>query len=514
MGKTWGAFVAKGIGIAVLYGVAYLALRYISFNQWFLPAGLRAACLLFLPYRYWPFVLLGDASAVLYQRMPKLDQYAAAWVYAGPFLLIASVAVAPYLIRVRMKQPQDVHFWMPLITLFIATWAAICTATFNYALGGPHQPDSIESSADYVTGNFLGILMLVLPIMLWQARKWNAYKIRHIARDVAIASTAILALFLFVETRSDHSGLAEQVALLLMIVPAAALTFSHGWPGAVIGVFLVNIGTAQAMEYVGFPKHFESVFLSQLGLSIFAIIFLLFGSRISAHYDTARRSGIAEQDALKLARMSLLSNEPVLRDQLLCMAQLQVLLDDERDQLAKALRANGKHHEALNLNNQGMEQRQFFEEQALVLYPIGIERSGLFGVLDTPTFRESRASGVEVMLDFGRIDPRTLSSDLQVLAYRCLCHAIDHLSDWEPTHYHVSLRVWHGRARRGLYLSVRMLTEYERQATAYGETASLLLEARVKASGGRLRREPYRIRVLLSESNDEPSALQLLPVEA
>ena len=268
------------------------------------------------------------------------------------------------------------------------------------------------------------------------------------------------------------------------------------------------------MEYVGFPKHFESVFLSQLGLSIFAIIFLLFGSRISAHYDTARRSGIAEQDALKLARMSLLSNEPVLRDQLLCMAQLQVLLDDERDQLAKALRANGKHHEALNLNNQGMEQRQFFEEQALVLYPIGIERSGLFGVLDTPTFRESRASGVEVMLDFGRIDPRTLSSDLQVLAYRCLCHAIDHLSDWEPTHYHVSLRVWHGRARRGLYLSVRMLTEYERQATAYGETASLLLEARVKASGGRLRREPYRIRVLLSESNDEPSALQLLPVEA
>ena len=357
--------------------------------------------------------------------------------------------------------------------------------------------------------------MFVLPILLWHLRKLETYKIKHAFRDSIIAAAVVIPLFLFVKLDPDAKTLPQQVALMLMILPAAALTLLHGWHGAAIGILIVNVSIAQTMEYAGIPRYYDdAVFLSHIGLSIASIVFLLFGRRITLNYETARRSGLAEQEALKLARMSLLSNEPVLRDQLLCMAQLQVLLDDERDQLAKALRANGKHHEALNLNNQGMEQRQFFEEQALVLYPIGIERSGLFGVLDTPTFRESRASGVEVMLDFGRIDPRTLSSDLQVLAYRCLCHAIDHLSDWEPTHYHVSLRVWHGRARRGLYLSVRMLTEYERQATAYGESASLLLEARVKASGGRLRREPHRIRVLLSESNDEPSALQLLPVEA
>lgn len=299
-----------------------------------------------------------------------------------------------------------------------------------------------------------------------------------------------------------------------MIVPAVFLTYFQGWNGAALGTIVVNFGIAQSLEYAGLPgAHDQIAFYAQICLSFSTIAFLLFGNRITSNYDTARRAGIAEQEALKLARMSLLSNEPVLRDQLLCMAQLQVLMDDERDQLAKALRANGKHHEALNLNNRGVEQRQFFEEQALVLYPIGIERSGLFGVLDTPTFRESRASGAEVALIFGRTDPRTLSSDLQVLAYRCLCHAIDHLSDWEPTHYRVRLRVWHGSTRRGLYLSVRMLTEYERQATAYGESASLLLEARVKASGGGLRREPHRIRMLLSESNGEPSALQLLPIE-
>ena len=329
----------------------------------------------------------------------------------------------------------------------------------------------------------------------------------HDQRCAARVSSGIRA-FLFVEMQPGDQGLAEQIALLLMIVPAAYLTFSHGWHGAAVGIFIVNVGTAQAMEYVGVPKHFDTVFLSQIGLSIFAIIFLLLGSRITAQYDTARQSGIAEQEALKLARMSLLSNEPAARDQLILMANMQVLMDDERDHLAKDLRANGKSREAMELHRRGVEHRQLFEMQALVVYPIGIERDGLFNVLDSSMFRESRASGAVVDLAFGRIDPRTLSEDLQMSAYRCLCHAIDHLSDWEPTCYRLRLRVWHGRTRRGLYLSADIATEYERQATPHGESASLLLDARVKAHGGILHRKPHCISLLLSESIKEPSALQ------
>ncbi|MBX3711832.1 MAG: MASE1 domain-containing protein [Lysobacter sp.] len=514
MGKTWGRFIAKGIAIAVLYGLAYLALRYISFNQWFLPAGLRAACLLFLPLRYWPFIILGDASAVLYQRVPKLDQYDAMWVYAGPFLLISSVAIAPYLARIRVKGSQSMHYWMPLVAMLIAIWAAVCTSVLNYALGGPRQPDGIRNFVDYVTGNYLGILMFVLPVLMWRTQIWKAYQARGILRDTMIACAFLMPLFLFVKSQPESKELPHQVALMLMMIPAAFLTLAHGWHGAAAGVLLVNLSIAQTMEYAGIPKYYDdTVFISHIGLCIAAMVFLLFGRRITLHFENARRLGASERDALNLARMSLLFNEPVLRDQLLCMAQLQVLMDDERAHLYQALRANGKHHEALNLNNRGVELRQFFEEQALVLYPIGIERSGLFGVLDTATFRESRASGAEVELVFGRTDPRALSSDLQVLAYRCLCHAIDHLSDWEPAHYRLSLRVWRARERRGIYVAVSIVTVYDRQATPYGESALLLLEARVKASGGRLRKEPHCIRLLLSESHDEPVAIQVPPQE-
>ena len=59
--------IAKGIAISVLYCIAYLVLRYYSFDQWFLPAGLRAACLFFMPLRYWPFVFIGDAALGLFR---------------------------------------------------------------------------------------------------------------------------------------------------------------------------------------------------------------------------------------------------------------------------------------------------------------------------------------------------------------------------------------------------------------------------------------------------------------
>lgn len=515
MGKTWGTFIAKGIAIAVLYGLAYLALRYISFNQWFLPAGLRAACLLFLPYRYWPFVLLGDASAVLYQRIPKLDQYEAAWVYAGPLLLIGSVAIAPYLVRARLKRSDDMHFWMPLAALFIGVWAAVCTSIFNYALGGPRQPDGIRNFTDYVTGNFLGILMFVLPILVWKMRSWETYKASHVLRDSILAIAFLIPLFLFVKSQPESKALPHQIALMLMILPAAFLTLAHGWHGAAVGVFIVNLTIAQTMEYAGVPRYYDdTVFLSHIGLTIGAVVFLLFGRRITLNFETARKSGIAEQEAVRFSRANLLSNEPAVRDQLIIMASMQVQMDDARDLLAKDLHANGKPREAMELNRRGVEHRQLFEMQALVVYPIAIERDGLFGVLDTDVFRESHASGVEVDFVFGRIDPRTLSGDLQVSAYRCLCYAINHLSDWEPSRYRLCLRVWHGRTRRGLYLSATIATEYERHATPHGESASLLLEARVKAHGGILRHAPHHIRLLLSESVEEPSALQeLSPAE-
>lgn len=502
--ESRGRTIAIGLALAAAYGVAYLALRYISFNQWFLPAGLRAVCLLFLPYRYWPFILFGEAGVTLSQKTAMLDDYGRLWVYGSSIFLAPITSIAPLLIRRKLRSTDAIVHWLPLAVLSIALWSSITKTALNYLLNGPKQPGDLQAFGGFLIGDHLGILAIFLPVLLIRAFWKSRPLAQKTIRDTVIAAAAIGFLYGLIEISSTKNQLLQLTMLMTMTLPAVPLTYYHGWKGAAMGSLLANIGVAQAMTYTGIQNsHDEVVYFAQFGLVLASTVFLLLGSQISAYYERAKASGFAEKEALMLTQMSFLSNEPVLRDQLICMANLQVHMDDQRDELAKALRANGKHREALNLNNRGVAQRQLFEEHALVLYPIGIERYGLFGVLETPAFKESRASGASVNLVFGHTDPRTLSEDLQVLAYRCLCHVIDHLSDWEPTHYQLRLRVWHGRERRGVYILATIVTAYERHPTFFGERASLLLDARVRANRGIMHCAHHRISLLLSESNDQ-----------
>ncbi|MHA7019886.1 MASE1 domain-containing protein [Xanthomonas euvesicatoria] len=88
--------LAEGLLLSLGYCVVYLLVWHLSVDQWYLPAGLRAASLLFMPYRRWPFLLVGDAAAMLWLRVPMLEtrDYAPIWAYLSPFLLAPAVALA------------------------------------------------------------------------------------------------------------------------------------------------------------------------------------------------------------------------------------------------------------------------------------------------------------------------------------------------------------------------------------------------------------------------------------
>lgn len=509
VGKRWGTYIAKGIAIALLYGIAYLALRYVSFNQWFLPAGLRAACLLFLPYRYWPFVILGEVTTTLSQKIEMLDYYGWRWTFGSSIMLAPLTALVPLWLRKKLPSFKVMMRWLPVVTLALALWTSIVKSILNHALSGPKQPENLKAFMGFVIGDYMGILTALILVFLWR-NPWKGHRFSlSFFRDGLISAALIGASYVVIEYAVMSDDLLRLTLLMTMTIPAVLLTFLHGWKGAAVGSLLASLGVAQAMTYTGIQNtQNDLVLYAQGGLILSSAVLLLLGGQITRHYDNALASGFAQQEALSLARMSLLSNEPSVRDQLIMLASMQVLMDDERDQLAKDLRANGKAHAAMELHRRGVEHRQLFQLQALVVYPIGIERDGLFGLLDTEMFRESRASGAVVDMRFGRTDPRTLSEVLQVSAYRCLCHAIDHLSDWEPTHYRLHLRVWHGHLKRGIYISAHITTAHARHITPHGESAWLLLEARVKAHGGLLRRGPDGMRLLLAESADEPSAEQ------
>lgn len=496
--------VLKGLGLASAYCFAYLALWYLSFNQWFLPAGLRIAALFFLPYRRWPYLLLGDAAALLILRIPMAEDYNATWAYLSPLLLTPTISLSVLACRRRLKSSKDIAKWLPLVALPISVWGSTSNMMVNAILSGPSSVDSIEKIINVAIGYHLGILVVTLPILLWKLRNSLLFPQKNLLRDAAAAATALAFMYLAVAYIQDMSTAARLSALILMIVPVIALTLMHGWRGSAIGIILVNIAIAQTMTYTGLPEaHDATVFVAQLVLATVATAFLLMGWAISDHFEAARGSGLAEVEATRIARMSFLSVEPALREHLIHMAQLQIILDEERQGLSDTLRSLGMYEAAMALNARSAERRQLFGDQALALYPLLIEEKGLFAVVNSPEFAERWGRGTDVIISIqGR--PKELSLDLQLVAYRSICHGMIMLSDCAPEGYVLSLKTLSTPNRNAITFNLRVNPSKDRHATDASRTAGVLLAARVKAHGGRLRRHANSIRVVLWEAASPP----------
>jgi MASE1 len=504
----WSGF-AKGLVIAAAYCGAYLILRQLSFNQWFLPAGLRTACLLLVPYRYWPYLFAGDAAALLVLRGPTAGDYSPQWAFLSPFLLILAISIVPLAVRKRLKSINALTRSLPVVAMSMAVWSSSCNMALNYYLNGPVPLVTFENFTRYVVGDFMGILMVIIPCLLWLRRGLGIANPRKLGQDAALAVATIATMYLVATATPDSQHLFRQFVLLMMVLPAVVLTFIHGWSGAAIGIFAVNLAMSQTLTYTGVPgQHDQAVFFAQEGLVIAAITLLTLGFRIAENYDKARQAGVAQSEALVIAQKSFLSSEQMLREHMLYMAQMQLSFDDERKDTVEWLKARGHAQAAMDLNARGMSSRRTFDERAPALYPLRIEQEGLYAVLHAESFTNFWGAGAEVYLGY-KGQPKRLSVDLQLAAYRCICHAMAQLSESEPSEYRISMRIWHFGSRRGISVAVTVDPTAQSRVTPAAVAASAILDARVKAYGGVTKREPHRVRVFLSEPVPQDTAAAL-----
>lgn len=497
--------IAKGLILATAYCGAYLASWYFSFDQWFLPAGLRAAALLFLPARYWPYAFAGDAAALLVIRGPKADLYSEEWAYLSPLLLMPLIAIPVMLFRQKLGNLRQKWRWLPMIALGLAIWATLCNLTLNVVLSGPGADQPASALHDYfriAVGQYLGIMLIVPLLFMWSRRGEAAPQYWGLFRDMTVAGGVLAFLYGAVVVPGGLSPEVTQGLLMLMILPAAGLTLLHGWRGAAFGTVMANIAIGLTLTRVNIPGAHDSVaFIAQQALAVVGSALLVLGTVISDHYERARRSSLAEQDALRLAHSSFQSAEHMLREHLLYMAQMQMMLDDERKELAAWLKSRGHSEAAMDLNSRGVMHRRVFDEQALALYPIRIEEQGLYAVVHSEAFSDFWAGQAEVFYSL-RGQPRELSVDLQLTAYRCLCHAMALLSECEPSEVRIKMRVWRGARRRGIVFFIDAVPGAAAQSGQAGVAAAGLLAARVKAHGGVVRRHGQRVGVLLAEPRE------------
>ncbi|MET0550941.1 MAG: MASE1 domain-containing protein [Xanthomonas sp.] len=488
---------AKGLLLSTVYCAGYLLAWRLSLDQWFLPAGLRAAVLLFMPLRLWPYLLLGDAAALLALRVPMIDEgQSAAWAYLSPLLLMPLSALVPLWFRRRVP---DVMVWqqrlLPVV-LGMALWGVLINKALNWLLDGPVTDINIENALKFWIGNYLGILVFVLPALLWVRREGTALMSRGLMHDSLRAALMVAALFAAAMNVPD--GVARQFLLVMMIVPGFWLTLGHEWRGAAVGIVMADIAVAMALAKSHQAGAFDlETFYVQMLVSFAATTLFVLGTRIAGVMDQARRLGFAEQEALQVAQASYMSAERTLRNRVIEYTDIHVHINKLRRDIATTLKQHGHYAAAMEMNRTGVIQAQLLDDYVAALYPLDIETHGLYGALNSIAFANACDTEVEARLHG---DSRRLSIGLQLAAYRCVLNAMEILPD--AGRHTITARVWSARGKRGVVVTVEADAAMPGGGRKHHSADEMdwELASRLKAHDGTCRRRHERkISFLISE---------------
>jgi glucose-6-phosphate-specific signal transduction histidine kinase len=483
----------------VIYAAAFLALWFLSVDQWYLPAGLRAAALLCLRPRWWPYLYAGDAAAVLFLRLPQVGDHDLLWAFLPAFALLPLISIAPAIARVFVPDIARAGLRLPFVLAGMAVWTALWMQTLN-AITAP-QPVTLEMFVRWAAGYYLGMLVIVPPLLVYLCRRDASPVARHFLRDVGLAAVVTGGLYLAVMAVPGIDDPLRVLLLLGMIAPALALTGAHGWRGAALGVALASVAIALTLPRVGLLGAHDAVaFVAQLVLAVAATVLLLGGALLSRHFETLRRLGVAEQQAKRLARAGVLASERQMRDRVMLLAQMQGHLDEARADLVRRLRAHGNAAAAMEVLRDSVLHAELFEAHVSAVYPIAIETDGLFDALHAPGFALTAAGGRDVRL-WLRGQPKALSVDVQVAAYRIVGSAIALLSATGPQGYRVRARVWKTARMRGIALQISADGGGEARPSQASILAEVELESRVQTHGGAVwRRRGQQVSVMLPDA--------------
>lgn len=508
--------LAAGTVLSIGYCAIFLLTWQISFNQWYLPAGLRLASLLLIPTRYWPYVLAGDAAALLFLRAPKATQYSAEWAYFSPLLLAPLIAIVPAYFRSRLAGDEAIARKLPAIAFVSGVWSCIVGMGLNFGLNGPSQLVTVQNFISYSVGNYLGILMAMLPCMLWRLRtKWSG-QTGEIVQNVGIATLMIAALLGAVFLTETHGTAVQLIPLVFMLLPVVYLTVLHGWNGAAIGTFLIGAAISFALPRTNIAGAYDGVvLLAQIILSVASAGLLVTGSRISSLFEKSSAALLSQLKAIEELRARedgthsskgmlqtiFRSNELRLRENAILIAAARRDLDLYRHEVVRSLREEEQYERAMEAQSAGMLTAKLIDLQRDYLYPLEIETHGLYAALTGPAFLDTWQERTRI---YERLcgDQHFISLPLRLAVYRAIIRAMESMKDLAPSEYELRIRVWRRGNRSGATVLVKCMPTVPSNAmTAEAQDAINELRARVIAYDGVLKcGDGSRLRFIMSET--------------
>lgn len=253
---VWGQHFA----IAAAYAACYELARYVSLPQWTLTAGLRLACLLLLPIRYWPALALGEGLPLVENAVICAKYFGTGWALAQsvPMVVLWMALLKPMRQRWALLDAEG-HVSMPLI-LVAALGTSVITAAstmIRLMLALAHDPGKwpAASSQDffaYLLGAYLGALTLT-PVVLaiWEklrAHRGETVSLFAIWRSPLLRDTIwwVLPTLAGVTwmTLITHDDDLRQIARLALLWPVIGLSWRYGWHGAAVGGMAASVALA------------------------------------------------------------------------------------------------------------------------------------------------------------------------------------------------------------------------------------------------------------------------------
>jgi two-component system, NarL family, sensor histidine kinase FusK len=433
---SWKSEWLAQIGVAIGYALLYIAIHPLSSAHWPINAGLRFVCVLLLPYRFWPALLLGEALPNAYNAYICLDSQGWPWVIARsvpPSLLVMPVV---WWCRTRMppfpsKHLVDIKALITCVLLVSVVGAVNSSVVYALSVDKSHP---ISTDPLLCVAYFMGPYLAVLSVMPWAVMAKLDYRagqvkeqVRQILRSkLSLDTVAILVPALSLLTWLNISGSNETglVVPMAMFIPLAWLTLKYGWRA-------VAVGTPLAIACVSLSYQTEldaRMYVSQAFLTLAVTCLYALGARISAQLMQEEQERESVQNVQRLARQSLQLGEQRMRQTAQALEYLAGTLHITNGRLLEQMRRIVPNIESHAFYKQALATQNQVYQLAESMHPVAWRERGLPAALNETIARALDEAGIAYRCEitgrgFTRLAPAVLTA-----TYRAACEAVVYVS--------------------------------------------------------------------------------------
>ena len=495
MGKRWWTndWLLQ-VGVAVGYGLLYFAVHPLSTAHWPIHAGIRLACLLLVPYRYWPALYIGEAIPNAYEVLPCTN-LGTAWI---AFRCIPPFTVAmPIVWWCRSKFPPlpsrsghvvDIKALLTCILLvslgtMAYSWTAACF------LNTVENPLAILS---WLFGFFFGPYLAIVSVVPWVVMAWLDYRPGHLREQinrtlasrltldtVALLVPAVGLLGWLQQTGDEQTRLAATISMAL---PMAWLTLKHGWRAVAVSAPLVIACISIPIPPEAAP--YDKLYSTMLFLAITVTCLFALGARISVQLEKEEEERLTVLNVQRVARQSLQLSEQRMRQTSQALEYLAGTLHITNSRLLEQMRRIVPNIESHAFYKQALNTQSQVYRLAESMHPVAWRERGLPAALNETVARALDEAGIAYRCEisgrgFSRLAPSVLTA-----TYRTACEAVVYVtSRLACTRVNLILRGGETNGRRWVVLRAEGVLEETGVASAvYHSDERKRLAAKLGAS--------------------------------